>query len=131
LRWLWYQSRKFPEKSAAIANEAVEKGEAAAERSARALEESYSSAVDHIRDYNLRVMEMAQANIEAVCEVARQLGSAKTVAEMIELWTTHARKQFGVLSELTKELTALGQKLAVESVGPMARSLGQTLSKAS
>jgi hypothetical protein len=49
---------------------------------------------------------------------------------MIELWTTHARKQFEVMSEQTKELTALGQKLAAESVGPMVRSVSQTFGKA-
>jgi len=125
------QSRKFSDKSTAVANEAVEKGKAAVERSARAFEESYSTSVEHMRDYNRKMMEIAQANMETVFEIARQLGSAKTPSEIIELWTTHARKQFEVLSEQTRELTALGQKLAVESVGPMARSVSQTFSKAS
>jgi len=125
------QSRKFSDKSTAVANEALEKGKAVVERSARALEESYSTSVEHMRDYNRKMMEIAQANMEAVFEIARQLGSAKTPSEIIELWTTHARKQFEVLGEQTKELTALGQKLAVESVGPMARSVRQTFSKAS
>jgi phasin len=125
------QSRKFSDKSTAVANEAVERGKAAAERSARTFGESYSTSVEHIRDYNRKMMEMAQANMEAVFEIARQLGSAKTPSEIIELWTTHARKQFEVLSEQTKELTALGQKMAIESVGPMARSINQTFNRAS
>ena len=125
------QSRKFPDKSAAIANDAMEKGKEAAERSARAFQESYSNSAEHIRDYNRKMMEVAQANIEAVFEIVRQLGSAKTPSEIIELWTTHARRQFEMLTEQTKELTALGQKVAVESVGPLARSVSETFSKAS
>jgi phasin family protein len=77
------------------------------------------------------MMEIAQANIEAVFEIVRQLGSAKTPSEIIELWTTHARKQFEMLTEQTKELTAIGQKVAVESVGPLARSVSETFTKAS
>ena len=125
------QSRKLPDKTAAIANEAIEKGKATAERSARAFEESYSNSAEHIRDYNRKMMEIAQANIEAVFEIVRQLGSAKTPSEIVELWTTHARKQFEMLTEQTKELTAIGQKVAVESVGPLARSVSETFTKAS
>ena len=84
-----------------------------------------------MRDYNLKMIEMAQANIEAVFEIARQLATAKTPSDMIELGTSHARKQFEMLSEQTKELTALGQKLAGESVEPIARSVNQAFGKAS
>ena len=125
------QSRKFADKSAVFANETVEKGKATAERSARAFEQSYSIAVENMRDYNLRMIDMAQANIEAAFEVARQLTSAKKPSDMIELGTSHARKQFEMLSEQTKELTALGQKLAGESVEPIARSVNQAFGKAS
>jgi hypothetical protein len=33
---------------------------------------------------------------------------------MVELWTAHAEKQFKELTEQTKELSALGQKIAGE-----------------
>ena len=45
--------------------------------------------------------------------------------------STHARKQFEMFSEQTKELTALGQKIAGESAAPFARSFNQTFEKAS
>jgi hypothetical protein len=50
---------------------------------------------------------------------------------MVELWTSHARKQYEMLSEQLSELTALGQKMASESAGPIARSVGQVFKKAS
>ena len=80
------------------------------EQSARAAEQSYSTAVENMRNYNLKMLDMAQANVEAVFEVARQLATAKTPADMIELCTAHAHKQFELLSEQTNELTALGQR---------------------
>jgi phasin len=125
------QSRKLADKSAAIVNEAVEKGKGTAERSARAFEQSYSTAVENVRDYSLKMIEMAQANIEAVFESARQLATAKTPSDMVERWTSHTRRQFEMLSEQTKELTALGQKLVGESAEPIARSVNQAFSKAS
>ena len=125
------QSGKFADKSAPIANKALEKGRATMEQSARAAEQSYSTAVENMRNYNLKIIDMAQANVEAVFEVARQLATATTAADMIELSTTHAHKQFEILSEQTKELTALGQRLAGESVEPIARSITQAFSKAS
>jgi phasin len=125
------QSRKFADKSAAFADEAVEKGKATAERSARAFEQSYSTAVENMRDFNLKMLDMAQVNTEAVFEVARQLATAKTPSDMIELGTSHARKQFEMLSEQTKELTALGQKMVGESAEPIARSVNQAFGKAS
>ena len=125
------RSRKVADRNAAFADQTLEKGRATMEQSARAAEQSYSTAVENMRNYNLKMLDMAQANVEAVFEVARQLATAKTPADMIELCTAHAHKQFELLSEQTNELTALGQRLAGESVRPIARSVTQAFSKAS
>jgi phasin len=125
------QSRKFTDKSAAIANETLEKGKAAAKQSARAVEQSYSVTVENIRAFNVKMINMARSNAEAAFDFALQIATAKSPSDIIELWTTHARKQFEMLSEQTKELTALGQKMAGESAGPIARSVNQAFKKAS
>ena len=123
--------RKFADKSAAIANETLAKGKAAAEQSAQAVEQSYSTTVENMRDYNLKMIDMAQANTEGVFEFARQLATAKAPSDLVELWTSHARKQLEMLNEQIKELTAIGQKMASESAEPIARSVGQVFMKAS
>ena len=125
------QGRKFTDKSAAIANEALAKGKAAATQSAQAVEQSYSATAANMRDYNLKMIDMAQANIEVAFAFARQLATAKSPSEMVELWTSHARKQYEMLSEQINELTPLGQKMASESADPIARSVGQVFKKAS
>ena len=46
------QSRKFADKSAAIANETLQKGKAAVEQSVQAFEQSYSAMVEKMQGYN-------------------------------------------------------------------------------
>jgi phasin len=126
-----HQSRKFADKSAAMANEAVQQGRATAERSAQVFQQSLSTAFENMREYNLKMIDMTQANTEAVFEIARQLATVKTPSDIIDLCTSHAQRQFEALSEQTKELTALGQKLAQDSAEPIAHSFNQAFSKAS
>ena len=74
---------------------------------------------------------MAEQNTIGVFEFARRLSTAKSSSDLVELWTTHTRKQIAVFNEQIKELTALGQKFANESAGPIARSFNQAFKKAS
>ena len=126
------QTRKFADKSAAIASETLEKGKAAAEQATRSVEQSYSITVQsNIRDFNVKMIDMAQANAEAVFEFARQLAAVKQPSDMVGLWTAHAKKQFETLTEQTKELSALGQKIAGESAEPITRGVNQAFKKVS
>jgi phasin len=125
------QSGKFAHKSATIPNETLEKGKAAVEQSAQAVEKSYSVTVENIRALNVKMIEMARANAESVFDLALQIVTAASPSDISGLWTTHARKQFEMLSEQTKELTALGQKMAGECAAPMARSVNLDSKKAS
>jgi hypothetical protein len=84
-----------------------------------------------MRDYNLKMIDMAQANTAGVFEFARQLSAAKSSPDLVELWTIHAKKQTAILNEQIKELAALGQTFAGESAAPIARSLTQAFNKAS
>ena len=118
------QGRKFADKSAAIANETFEKGKAA-------IEQSCSAAVENIRDFNVKMIDAARANADAVFEFARQIATAKSPTDFAELWSAHAKKQFAMLSEQTRQMTALGQKIAGESAEPITRSVNQAFKKAS
>ena len=77
------------------------------------------------------LIEMAHANAAATLEFAQQISTAKGPSAAIELWSSQARKQFETLSEQSKELTALGQKIATSSAEPITRSFGQALKGAS
>jgi len=94
-------------------------------------DQNISVTVESIRDFNVKMIDMAQANAEAVFDFARQLATAKQPSDMVELWTAHAKKQFETLTEQTKELSALGQKIASESGEPIKRGVNQAFKKAS
>jgi hypothetical protein len=79
------------------------------------LNQSRSVTVENIRDFNVKMIDMAHANVAAFLEFACELATAKAPSDIIELWTAHTRKQFETLTEQTKEMTALGQKLVWES----------------
>jgi hypothetical protein len=87
--------------------------------------------VEKMESYNLKMIDIAEENTIGVFEFARQLSTAKSSSDLIELWTTHTRRQIAVLNEQIKELTALGQKMAGESAEPITRSVSQAFKKAS
>ena len=53
----------------------------------------------------------------------------KSISEVVELSTTHARKQFETVSGQTKELAALAQKVATETAEPIKESVTKTFKK--
>jgi hypothetical protein len=125
------QSRKFTDQTAAIANETLAEGKAMAGQSAQAVEQIYSAAAEKMRDYNLKMIDMAQANAEGVFEFSRQLAAARSSSDLVELWTAHAKTQFAMLSEQIEEMAAVGQRMTAESAVPLARSVNQAFKKTS
>ena len=125
------QDKRFADKSARMTRESLEKGVAAAEETARSIEQGYSAAAESIRDFNLRLIEMTHANAMAALDFARQISTAKGPSEAVELWSSQARKQFETLTDQSKELTALGQKIATSSAEPITRSFGRAIEGAS
>jgi phasin len=118
-------ARKFGDKGAAHIKDASEQFGVAAEQTTKVMEQTYATAANGIRDYNLKALEIARVNSDSAFDYARQLMSVKSPSEMLELWTTHARKQFEVLTEQTKGLAVLGQKVVTETTGPVTKALNK------
>jgi len=113
--------KRFADRAAKAASEVVEKDSAAAERSAKAAEQSYSAAAEGIRDFNVRLIEMAHANTLAALDFARAVSTATSPSDAAALWSSYASRQFGTLTEQSKELTALAQRIATSSAEPITR----------
>src|SRR3984893_2782585 len=111
--------REIAEKSVAQAKDAYERVKAAAEEATDLLEGTYTTAANGAADYNLKVIEASRTNTNAAFDYARELLDVKSFSEVIELSTAHARKQFETVSEQTKELAALAQKVATETTEPL------------
>jgi phasin len=80
---------------------------------------SYSTAVKGAQDYNNKVLDFAQTNTEAAFGFAQKLTDVKSPSDFMELSTEHSRKQFETLTEQTKELAALAQKVTLATAEPL------------
>jgi phasin len=121
--------REFAERGVAQAKDTYEKMKAAAEEATDVLETTYSTATKGASDYGLKVIEAARVNTNAAFDFAGELITAKTLSEVIELSSAHARKQFEALTEQSKELSALAQKVATETVEPIKSGVNRAFSK--
>lgn len=111
--------RATTEKGTAQAKEAFEKVSAATAETADLIKNSVSTAVKGAQDYNNKVLEFAQANTKAALDFVQKLSGVKSPTDFIELSTDHSREQFETLTEQTKELAALAQKVTLAAVEPL------------
>jgi phasin len=121
--------REFAEKGVAQAKETYEKVKAAAEEATDMLEDTYTTAAKGASEYHLKVLEAARSNSNAAFDFAKELLDAKSLSDVVELSTAHARKQFEALATQTKELAALAQKVATDTAEPIKTGVGNAFKK--
>ena len=121
--------REIAEKSVSQAKDNWEKMKAATEEATDLLENSYANAAKGAADYGLKVIETARVNTNSAFDFAGVLLTAKSLSEVVELSTSHARKQFETLTAQSKELTALAQKVATETAEPLKAGVNSAFRK--
>jgi phasin len=121
--------REFAERGVAQCKDTYEKMKAAAEEATDVLETTYSNATKGASDYGLKVIEAARTNTNAAFDFVGELITAKSLSEVIELSSAHTRKQFETLSEQSKELSALAQKVATDTAEPIKTGMNKAFSK--
>jgi hypothetical protein len=119
------QARRFTDKSTKAARENVERGASVVEDATRGAEKSFSSSLAGMRELNIKLIDMAHANAEAVFELAHEIVSAEAPSDLATIWSAHARRQFEMMTKQTRELTELGQKLASRSTEPLTRGINE------
>lgn len=122
--------RKFVDKGAAHIQDTSEKMSAATEETTKLIENTYATASNGIRDYNVKALEIARVNSDAAFDYVQQLMSAKSPSEMVRLWTAFASKQCGALTEQTKELAMLGQRVVTKTSEPIVGGVTKAFNKA-
>jgi phasin len=121
--------REFAERGVAQCKDTYEKMKAAAEEATDVIETTYSTATKGASDYGLKMIEAARVNTNAAFDFAGELITAKTLSEVIELSSAHARKQFEALTQQGKELGALAQKVAADTSEPLKSGMNKAFSK--
>jgi phasin len=118
--------RDLAEKSTLQAKENYDKLKNATEELSGGFKDAYEAATRGTRDYGVRLIEAGRTNVNA----ATELLSAKSPSEVIELSTAQLRKQLETLSEQSKELAALAQKIATESAEPIREGVNKAFRQA-
>ena len=121
--------REIAEKSVNQAKDNWEKVKAATEEATDLIEDSYATASKGASDYGLKVIEVSRTNTNAAFDFAAKLFTVKSLAEVVELSTSHMRQQFDTFSAQGKELTALAQKVTTETVEPIKESVSSAFKK--
>lgn len=122
--------RDMAEKGLSHAKDNYEKMKTAAEEATGVMEETYATASKGAADYGLKVIEFARDNANSAFDFASELLGAKSFAEVVELSSSQARKQFETLSEQSKELATLAQKVATEAAEPIKEGISKVTKSA-
>jgi phasin len=116
------QMRALAEKGVSQARDSYAKFKDAAETHNGTIEAVFTTASKGASEYSAKLMEIMKANTTASLDFAQELLSVKSPTEAMELWTSHARKQFETFTAQTKQLAELSQKVAAETAEPMKAS---------
>jgi len=101
----------------------------AAEEATDMLEDAYALASRGATDYGLRAIEAARENTNAAFDLASRLMTVKSLAEVVELSTAHARRQFEALTAQSRELASIAQRTANETAEPIRETFGKAFKK--
>jgi hypothetical protein len=108
-----------------MARESFDKTLETGAETVREVQEGVTSALGNVRDLNVRLIDMARANTDAAFDFAREVAEANAPSDLIQAWTTHATKQFDMLTKQASELTTLGQQFSDASSESIKRRVVQ------
>jgi phasin len=111
--------RDLAEKSIAQARDAYAKLKAAAEEATDMVEDTYETAREGAFAIGVKALDAAKTNSDASFALAKDLFGAKTFAEVIELQSAYARRQFDAVAAQFKEIQDLTSKLVTDTTKPV------------
>jgi hypothetical protein len=121
------QGKKIVDQVTAVANDTLSQGTVVAEEAGQATQQTLSEAVVSLREINLRILDMAQTNINLLFEFAREAASADDPGRLVKLWSQQMQKQFEILGRQGKELTTMAQDSAKATAKPLSHAFENAL----
>lgn len=123
------QIRAYAEKTITQLREAYAQARQAMEDATTAMEASLDSASKGTAEFNTKVMEMAQRNVNAGFEFARKLASARSQSEALELQASFMREQLETLKAQSEEIQQLGARIATDASQPLQQQVTRTVGR--
>ena len=118
--------REFAEKSISQARDGYSKMKVAAEEATDMVQDTYEITRESAFAIGVKALDVAKVNSDAAFDFAKDVFGAKTFAEVIELQSAFARKQFDVLGGQVKELQELSQKFVNDAAKPVTAQVEKT-----
>jgi hypothetical protein len=84
----------------------------------RGFQEGFGSALENVRDLNVRLIDMARANSNAAFDFAREVAEAEGPSDLVQACTIHATKQFDMLTKQFDVLNKKASELTTPTRGP-------------
>ena len=122
--------REMAENSTKQAKETYEKMSAATTDAADLIKNSYSTAVEGVHDYNNKLIEFANTNINTTFDFVQKLSGVNSPSAFVVLSTEYGRKQFETLTEQAKQLTELAQKVTLATAEPLKAGVAKAFNQA-
>jgi hypothetical protein len=120
------ESKRFADKSTKAVRETIERSTVGRRRSGSGREaEYYIVRCRYAGTKNIKLIDMAHANADAVFDLAYEIASAKAPFDLVAIWSAHAKRKFEMMREQTRELTELGQKLASRNTETVSQSVNE------
>lgn len=102
----------------------------AVEDTSEAMEQAFSNANRGTAEYRAKLMDIARTNTDAAFDMMRELMGARSLPELLEVSTSHTRRQLEMASTQMQELTELTRRVATETAGPLRQSMADPLRRA-
>jgi hypothetical protein len=112
---------------ASQSKDGIEKTIAAVEEMNSVRGKVWSTATRFTDDCTTKTTEVMRNSAVAAFDLVHDMMAAKSLSELIEIPTVHARKQFDALAAQNLELWSLAQEAAVETIRPITAAVPKVL----
>ncbi|MGI9384663.1 MAG: phasin [Methyloligellaceae bacterium] len=119
--------RSFAEKTVGQSRDAYERTKDVLEDTVEVLEKTLDEAGQGAVALNRKVIDITQSNLNSGLDLAKQLASAKTPAEVMELQASYVRKQFETLATQAEEIRVLSTQVATDTVEPFKAHVSRSM----
>ena len=85
---------------------------------------SATNGINGMRELQLALISAAQENINAWFEYSQDALQARSMHDLVEVTTSHSRRQLQMTAEHARELAERAQKIARNTATPMASLFG-------
>jgi phasin len=121
--------RELAERSVAQAKDTYERMKAVAEETTDVIEDTYATYTQGAVELTGKAIEAAKTNTNAAFDFAKDIMTAKSIAEVVEKQTAFVRSQFEAFVNQGKELQVLAQRIGTEASAPVKAAAEKAMSE--